>query len=407
MSRGIASARVTLPATREVIHREADTRRDVAAGELRGEMVGREVLPTLLPAWHDLCGRSVEDNVYYAPKYAQALLNSVEADRDVRFATVWDETRLVALLPIVRSRFAIPMVQPRGKAWQSKYTFSCMPLLDRICKLEAAEALVEVLAGAGQDEWILPTINIRGEASRMFVLALEKRGAPWALANYFARAVLDKDCSYEEHIKRHVSSNRRKSLGRNRRRLEELGSLKHHGSMAGEDLTHAVSAFLKLEAGGWKGKRGTALACDERTRAFAMDAFSGKADNPICRADVLTLDDKPIAVSLIALLGNTGFAVKSAYDEAYRTYSPGLLLELEVVRSFLSGNWALRLDGATAGAHAIDELWSGHVEVADLIFSLSPGRAAALRLRTVQRIDRLQRTIRSTAGQLIKRLVRS
>lgn len=136
-----------------------------------------------------------------------------------------------------------------------------------------------------------------------------------------------------------------------------------------------------------------------------MDAFGGKDAGSICRADVLTLDGSPIAVSLIVVAGTTGFAVKCAYDETYRSYSPGLILELEVVRSFLSGNWARRLDGATAGVHAIDDIWSGQTEVADLLFSLAPNRAV-LRLSAVNRAARFRDASRAAAKRLIGRLSR-
>jgi hypothetical protein len=34
--------------------------------------------------------------------------------------------------------------------------------------------------------------------------------------------------------------------------------------------------------------------------------------------------------------GGTGFTVKCTYDEAYRSYSAGMLLETEVIRSFVA-----------------------------------------------------------------------
>ena len=62
--------------------------------------------------------------------------------------------------------------------------------------------------------------------------------------------------------------------------------------------------------------------------------LSAEKGNSNCRADVLTLDGVPIAVSLIAIAGRTGFTIKSCYDEAYRSYSAGLLLEVEVIPQF-------------------------------------------------------------------------
>jgi hypothetical protein len=207
-------------------------------------------------------------------------------------------------------------------------------------------------------------------------------------------------------MKSHVAAKRRKDIARNRRRLAELGPVEHETHCRGDALDRAVVAFLQIEASGWKGKRGTALACDERTRRFAIDAFAGAAGNSICRADVLTLSGVPIAVSLIALMGRTGFTVKCSYDEAYRSYSPGLLLETEVIRSFLSGDWADRLDSATAGTHVIDSLWPGRIEVADLVFSVAP-RAARLRLSALQFSEHMRSNIRGTAKQSLAWLTAS
>ena len=369
---------------------------------LRGEVLGRDALPTLLPAWKDLCGRSVEDNVYYSPRYARALLDSVERCRNVRFAAVWDGAGLVALLPFTRMKLALPGLRPAARAWQSKYTFSCTPLLDRHGAAEAAASLLEVLASVSNAEWIVPFVNTEGEACRALTAGLAQRGLPWAFLGRFQRAALEPGCSFDEHMKRHLSAKRRKELARQRRRLEELGKVVHEIHRFGEGLDRAISAFLDIEASGWKGERGTALACDELSRKFAVDAFTGSQADSICRADVLSLDRKPIAVSLAVFAGRTGFTVKCCYDEAYRNYGVGLLLETEVIRSFLSEAWASRLDSATTEAHVIDGFWPGRIDVADLIFSLSP-RRPELYLSAFRASEQLRRSAKAS----IKRLVES
>jgi hypothetical protein len=369
---------------------------------LKGEVLARDALPTLLPAWEDLCARNVEDNVYYSPKYAQALLQSVERRQNVRFAVVWDESRLVALLPFTNPKFTVPVFRAAAQAWQSEYTYSCTPLLDKCLKAEAAEALLNVLGSISASEWIIPQVNTGGEACQAMVAALVQRGVPCGYLNHFRRAALETGTNFSEHMKIHVGSNRRKGLARNRRRLEELGKVEHESYSFGDGLERSVSAFLKIEANGWKGKRGTALACDEQTRKFATNAFAGDETKSICRADVLKVGGVPIAVSLIAIAGRTGFAVKACYDESYRSYSPGLLLETEVIRSFLSGNWANRLDAATLGGHVLDDLWPGRIEVADLMFSLSP-RHSKLRLAALKISNRFSKNVRAGLKRLIRR----
>jgi CelD/BcsL family acetyltransferase involved in cellulose biosynthesis len=363
---------------------------------MRGEVLGREDLPTLLPAWRELCARSAEDNVYYTPHYAQALLGTVEKHTPVRFAVVWDGPQLVALLPVTPMHMAIPLLQPAGRAWRTDYTFSCTPLLDRSRIAEAADALLDVLATVGRREWIIATVNSSGPVCQALMAALRRRGRPWRLTHGFQRASLEPGPSFDAHMHAHVSAKRRRDLARNRRRLEKLGAVAIESHSSGDGLARAVSSFLTLEAGGWKGTRGTALACREDTADFALQAFAGEAPDVTCRADVLTLDGGPIAVSLTAIAGRTGFTVKCCYDEAYRSYSVGLLLEVEVIRSLLTEKWAARLDAATAGTHVIDGLWPGRVEVADFIFSLS-SMHSEMRVRALKKTQDLARSIRDSA----------
>jgi hypothetical protein len=268
--------------------------------------------------------------------------------------------------------------------------------LDRTRTVEAADALLDVLATIGKREWIIPTVNANGPVCQALTAALRRRRRSWRLAHGFQRASLEPGQSFDEHMQLHVAARRRKDLARNRRRLEKIGAVAVETHTSGEGLRRAVAAFLTLEAMGWKGTRGTALACRDDTTAFAIEAFSGDANDGICRADVLTLDGGPIAVSLTALAGRTGFTVKCCYDEAYRSYSAGLLLEVEVIRSFLTERWAARLDAATAGTHVIDGLWSGRIEVADLIFSLS-AMNSEMRVRALKKSQDLARRLKASA----------
>ncbi len=362
---------------------------------LTSEILTHEGMQALLPAWQALCERSVEDNVYYSPRYASALLETVELDANVRFAVVREGERLMALLPFSTCKFALPRLQPGASAWESKYTFSCTPLLDKERPRQAAAALLNVLAFVNEGEWILPAVNTAGAACRSLLAAIEERGAQWLILNQFERAKLESGCTFDEHMKCNVSSKRRRELARNRRGLEALGMVRHEVHCSGEGLERAIAAFLEMEARGWKGKRGTALACDDQTRQFALRAFTGESTNSICRADVLNLSGQPIAVSLTAFANRTGFTVKCTYDEDYRRYSAGLLLEVEVIRSFLEEKWARHLDSATAGAHVIDALWPGRTEVGDLMFSLSP-RYSLTRLSALKTADQARQSTKIT-----------
>jgi len=371
---------------------------------LRGQIVGRDALTEFASAWHVLGENSIEDNVYYCPRYASALLANVDRDADVRFALVWENTDLIALLPFTAPKIRVPIAGTAAWAWQTKYTFSCAPLLDKLRFAEAADTLLDVVASFYPGEWVIPRIYTEGAACQTMIKALEANGRPWVLSNKFQRATLATGETFDGLMQSHISSKRRRELARNRRRLEELGPVTHEIRRFGSGLKDAVAAFLRIEAGGWKGKRGTALACQPATRAFAIDAFAARETDSICRADMLMLAGKPIAVGLTLFAGRTGFAVKCAYDESYRAYSAGLLLEVEVMRSFLAEAWAHRLDSGTDGQHVIDGLWPGRWEVADLIFSCAP-RYPRWRMATLQRTEQVKQTAKRATKSLVSRLM--
>lgn len=367
-----------------------------------GEIIETQALGDLVPAWDDLCSRSVEPNAYYSPRYAQALLNTVERGAGVLIALAWDGPRLIGFLPFVKSKLSLPIIGPVGHAWQSKYTFSCMPLLDRDRPVDAAVALFDTMASFA-DEWIIPVVNTQGLACRSMMQALANLGRSGVFFNRFQRASLDVGVNYDAHMMSSVPSKRRRDLARTRRRLEELGKVTHESHQAGAGLGCAIEAFLRIEAGGWKGRQNTALACADETKQFAIAAFIGNHPGLLCRADVLKLDNEPIAVGITIVTGRTGFTVKCAYDEAYSKYSAGLQLEVEVMRSFLSERWADRLDAATEDAHVIDSLWPGRMEVADLIFSLS-ARSPEWRIAAIQNVKNLKRTSKRALRGMLARL---
>ena len=356
----------------------------------------------LLTEWSDLCTRCLEDNVYYTPTYAKALLDTIAKDEPVKFIAVCDGPKLVALLPVVTVCLTIPIIRPSGLAWMTDYTFGTIPLIDRTDPAIAARGLIDGLKMLHRGEWLLPAMNIEGPSSMALIDALDKRGIPWSKVGRFERASIEKGRSFEDHLSTCISSKRRRDIERCRRRLEEMGEVRHEVHTAGEGLNQAVDAFLRLEASGWKGERGTALASQPDSKDFALKVFSDGNSPLRRRADLLLFDGKPIAAGIIIFSGDTGFTVKGAYDENYAKYSVGLLLEIEVIKSFLSESWASRLDAATAGDHVIDQLWPYRVPVAGLTFSLSRF-APSFRLRMFTLTLELKRQLKEKIKRILKR----
>ncbi len=86
-----------------------------------------------------------------------------------------------------------------------------------------------------------------------------------------------------------------------------------------------------MEASGWKGQEGTAIisnaASETLYRGFAREA----SQQGWLRLYLLELDGRVIAGQLATSLGGEMFLLKTGFDEARATLSPGFLLTAEVI----------------------------------------------------------------------------
>lgn len=370
------------------------------ASDVSVACLSRDGFFDLGPEWDALASNALEENAYYAPRYSRALLRFIDGEREVRALAVRRGRRLIGLLPYVSQRWRWAGLQEVNVGWATPYTFSTTPLVDADFADEAVSALVDAMTEEGQRRryWLLPDSNLDGPVLAALRNELRARNMPSTELNAFDRAVLHVGVDFEQHMRDHVSAKRRRELGRSRKRLAALGDLSYRSHASGPGLDRAIEDFLRVEATGWKGERGTALDCTENGRQFAFAAFGSGGPDPIGRADALYLGERAIAVSLAIQTGRTAFTVKCAYDETYRPQGAGLLLEEDVIRDVLTGKWADCLDSAAQPDHVIQSLWNGSIRVGDFMFSL--GANASAEFERAIRYETSRQAIKKAIGRI-------
>jgi CelD/BcsL family acetyltransferase involved in cellulose biosynthesis len=121
----------------------------------------------------------------------------------------------------------------------------------------------------------------------------------------------------------------KRNLRRSERRLSELGDVRFE-VVTGTGLKDALEVFYRLEASGWKGRRGTAVVQRPQVKQFYDRLVNGASED--VWIPILSVSGDPVAAYVLRILGNSIFALKTGYDEAYAKYSPGLLLTSRVIR---------------------------------------------------------------------------
>ncbi|MDP4003150.1 GNAT family N-acetyltransferase [Methylobacterium sp. NEAU K] len=321
----------------------------------------------------------------------------------LRYVTVRRRDRLVALLPFALRRDLTGLGGRIARPFLSPFVTATAPLVaDDPERAATAQALVAGLeAACDGGAWRWPLLPIAEGAVPEMLTAMHARGWTTGTVAAFERPILERRADQECFLAGHPNRSRFKDLRRRSRRLAETGTLAHVSAENGPDLGRLVAAFLRLERAGWKGEGGTAMACRPETAALAHALFA-EAPGPIrVRADALTLDGRPIAVSLALLGGGTATLLKTAYDEKLRSYAPGLLLEAEIVRACHETGFAQRLDSATLEGSALESLYRERTSVVEII-ALPPGRRA-ISLERRLRLARFEGAARAAAKRALRR----
>jgi CelD/BcsL family acetyltransferase involved in cellulose biosynthesis len=354
-------------------------------------------------AWDALVAAGAAPHPHFSRHVMAAHRASGLLPDSVRYATVRRGDRLTALLPYRLSHDLTGLGGRVARPVLSPFMTATAPLIaDGPDRAADCAALVDGLAAAsGGRPWRWPLLPTEDGAVAEMLATMRARG--WAIGTVaaFDRPVMDRRADHDAFLAGHPNRSRFKDLRRRARRLAEAGPVAHVSATGGADLGRLVAAFLDLERAGWKGAAGTALACRPETVALAHHLFAEPVGPVGVRADALTLDGRPIAVSLALVAGGTASLLKIAYDEDLRSHAPGLLLEAEIVRACHETGFADRLDSATLEGSALESLYRDRTRIAEIV-AVPPGRHA-LTLERRLGLARFERQARTAAKQVLRR----
>ncbi len=289
--------------------------------------------------WEELAAATLEPNIFYE---SWMLLPALEAfgDRDVRVVLVFSaaqapgERLLCGVFPVDYDkrwkRLGIKVLN----LWEYMHCYVGTPLVRAEYAFECLEAFFGWLAADPDGAALLNLPNLPGEGLfyRALVDHLGKHKLRSLVAWSVTRAVLYRLADTKTYLDAALSSKKRRKLRRQQEHLVEAGKIEYTALEPGGDADRWLREFLEIEAGGWKGREGTALRCDDANRKFFLDVAAAAHRRGRLMMIGMNLNGKPIAQLCNFHALPLSFAFKVAFDEKYARYSPGVLLEVENVR---------------------------------------------------------------------------
>ena len=221
----------------------------------------------------------------------------------------------------------------------------------------------------------IANVDANGALADMLRTLAAKRRLRLDLSNPRRRAALA--CGAGANFERLIAARRWKEWARLKRRLMERGRVDFEWS----DDPAAIDDFLKLEAAGWKGARGTALNADPERAAFAREMLAGFASQGRMQIARLSLDGRPIATGAMLRAQSRAYYWKTAYDPAFAPFSPGLQLTLAMSPDLQADRRLALADSCADPDHAmIDRIWTERIDLADFVLETRPHASAAFEL---------------------------
>jgi CelD/BcsL family acetyltransferase involved in cellulose biosynthesis len=332
-----------------------------AAGAVRLLTLAEAETPAFRAAWERLVSRAAEPNPFFEPWFLIPSLRHCDAGRAVRVAAWFRSEQLAGLLPVLRSSNYYGHRVPHLRGWLHPNAFAGVPLIAAGHEEAFWEGLITHCDAAARGSLFvhLSQLPAEGPGYTALTRVLARQTRATYPTGEETRALLAGDMSAAAYLAAAMSAKKRKELRRQHNRLAEEGALTFERVEGEEDLARWTAEFLALEAAGWKGEAGSALAKAPGTRALFEAALGGAAAAGRLERLALRLDGRAIAMLANFLTAPGAFSFKTAFDERLARFSPGVLLQLENLALLERPDidWA---DSCAAEGHPmIERLWRG------------------------------------------------
>jgi CelD/BcsL family acetyltransferase involved in cellulose biosynthesis len=293
-------------------------------------------LSSFIPAWQELAEHALERNVFYEHWMLLPALQAYGAGKDIGVALVLTDSdgnrpgagTLAGLFPVrLIPRFRNFNISALS-LWQHPHCYLCTPLIRADRAVECVSGLLQWLRRSASAKLLeLPWIS--GDFRTLLLERCTDLGLTSWTTESFTRGLWRQATNAAGGPGAAVSGELRRRLRRHEKRLTESGRLEHVAMGPGEDIRRWIEEFLRVEASGWKGAGGSALACSESGRRYFTQITTAAFRRGRLLMLGLDYDGEPIARRCAFLAGDGSFAFKTAYDERFAHYSPGTILEID------------------------------------------------------------------------------
>ena len=294
--------------------------------------------------WQKLARESCFPNPFFEQWCLLPALRHFTDNQPVFLVVARHAGAFAALFPVVllRKYRCIPYVS----IWQHDHCYLSDPLLMQDVDILF---LVKILTGYFHAHWFFIPVH----APALLATSKYVTSSRWSRG-----AVLEKQ-EIEAHLSG-VGGKSRREIRRSFKKLYENLDIKY---LEHNDLRKGLDNFCNLEHRGWKGRTGGSILSSSSVTLFYNDMIAKIKNRESLTFQELWDGNTLIASAMRMMRGGYWYDIKTTYNENYREYGPGKLLEL-INLEFLKFEDFIQLDSCTSrDNYVINKYWPHQLEL--------------------------------------------
>lgn len=312
--------------------------------------------------WDELARTASTPNPFLEAWYLLPALGAFDLAGTGRLLIVEAGEELIGLMPLATPQRYGRWPLPHLATWLHPNAFLGAPLVKAGMELPFWQAMLACLDTRSARDGALfmhfPAMPLEEPLVQSLFAHARGEGRKAVLVMREERAMLRSALGPEAYLEQALTAKKRKELRRQHARLSEQGKLTFERRDDAQGVEEWIEAFLDLERKGWKGRSGSAMAGSPQTLALFRQSLGKAARIGRLERLSLNLDGRPIAMLANFLTPPGSFSFKTAFDEDFARYSPGVLLQ-RVNLALLEREGIVWCDSCAAPDHPmIDSLWT-------------------------------------------------
>lgn len=332
--------------------------------------------------WDELSEVAQQSGIFAKPCFLRPSLTHCDHTNDAVLAIIANSAgEWLGVMPLRKSWRYGRVPFPHWQVWQHPNMFSAALLVRHGAEELFWEGLFAGLENQSLTRPALRLVDLPADqaVSKALIAVCKAQGRPIKFDRVRARAMLDTE-SFGPDGQLQVKPDTRRRYAALQRKLEaELGSVEFTTYREPAEILRLAEQFIMLELAGWKGRAGSALSCDHGNLAFFREMVAAAASHGLIEIAVLRADTRVLAMSVhFPGEGDWGHGFKSAFDEHFAAFAPGVLLLIRLSEHFRQSG-CLPFDSCSAPDQLpVATLWPARREFFDCGVALGgmAGRSA-------------------------------